>query len=1116
MKIRLLQLILKIMKLSFYGFSLQLILLNVLLAGGAIGQKNQSVKEVFIDLQLNNASIIKAFNTIESKTNYRFNFNKPELDKRIQVNLYTENSSVAEVLMSISKQTGLKFRQVNETINVDKLIGTNDIGLEVFTTEDVEINGKITDENGQGLPGASVVVKGTSKGTTTDIEGNFNLITSDQAILAISFVGYITQEIAIGGRSTIDTQLVLDAEQLDEVVVVGYGSQKKRDLTGAVASIEEEGFTQGVNNSAVQLLNGRVSGVFVSQTSSAPGGNVNVRIRGAGSINSSNNVLIVVDGLPGASTEALSPNDIESIEVLKDASAAAIYGTRAANGVILITTKKGKAGATKISYESYFAHQNVSRQIEVLNATQYMQVLNDLQIAKGLAPKFTDSEMQAAGEGTNWQDEIFRTAWAKNHQLSISGGSNRSKYYVGLNYFDQEGIVKESNYKRYNLRFNNEFTPTDRLTINLNLNLARFSQNSILETNGVNELAGPINTAIQYAPTISSEPVNGFYQNHPTISLENPLAEIYGIDQTLIENRSYSTLKFDYKIFPDLTATVRVGADLRNSRFDSYNSRLTILGSGANGSASIRSDESNHYLAEFFATYNKDISKGHNLKFLVGTTFEEFDARFVTSSSQQFLSDVTSTNLLQSGDSDGSDNVSSGRNINRLNSFIGRLNYTLLDKYLLTFSVRADGTSRFAGGNKYAVFPSAALGWRISDEQFFSKGNIIDDLKLRVGYGQLGNQGINNFETISTYIASGNAVLGSRLIQGVAPARVPNSNLRWEVSEEVNFGIDFGILKGRLNGSFEYFIKDTKDQLLNRPIPSTSGFDNIRVNFGEVRNTGVEFLLESHNFTKDFTWSTTFTISTLKNRVTKLPEFTPEIIGGNIGTFTSNFVILREGETINSFYGYDVVGIFQEGDDIANSAQPTALPGHPIYRDTDQDGLITSDDRIVLGKPLPDFTYGVSNSFGYKNFSLDIFFIGVEGISTLDNNVLESFFPFNSDRNLISEHYLNRWTPENPDAVYPSGVNPSSYGGGRAVNSFTISDASFFRLKTVTLSYNFPVGNHKVLDKASMYVASDNLFTVTPFKGYDPDANNGSGLVKSAYNSYPLSRTIRVGVKIGF
>lgn len=977
------------------------------------------------------------------------------------------------------------------------------------------VTGTVTDEKGNALPGVSVILKGTTTGTVTDGNGKYTLSVPNQsATLVFSFVGYASQELVIGARTVINTSLVVSDKTLNEVVVVGYGSQKKNDLTGSVASIQEKDFAPGVNNSALQLLNGKASGVQISQASSAPGGGVAIRIRGAGSINSSNDALIVVDGLPGATAESLSPGDIESIQILKDASAAAIYGSRAANGVVLITTKKGAKGTSHVNYSAYVGTQSVAKRLDLLTTPQYIQVLNDLSNAQNGKPRFTPDQIAAIGAGTDWQDQIFRTALAQNHQLSFSGGAEKSNYYIGLNYLNQDGVVLNSGLKKYNIRLNYQVNPSDKFKVTLNLNANRSATTNILTTNSGNENAGPINAALQFDPTIPvGLDATGRYPYNPTISLENPLALLNGVNQKYVENRTFGTASADYTPIKGWTTTLRLGGDISNGRTDSYNSTMTQKGLSSGGIGSITASEYNHWITELFSTYTHTYGNIHQLSVLAGATLEEYNNQSVSASSIGFLSDATQTNLLQSGDSDRGDNVSSGRSTNRLNSYLSRVNYTFKDKYLLTASLRADGTSRFSDQNKYAFFPSLALGWRLSEEPFIRQSNLFNDLKLRLSYGQSGNQAINNFETLQTLVAGGKAILGGGLIQGLEPARIANPDLRWETTEEVDLSLDFSILSGRVSGSLEYYNKTTRDQLFNKPLPTTSGFQIIRVNFGKVRNKGIDLALETRNLIHAFKWTTNFTFSTLNNQVVELPDFISQVLTGSVG-FTGNYAITRVGSPIQSFYGYQTNGIYQSKEEIAASPEPTAQPGAPRFVDQNGDGKITPDDRVILGQPLPKLLFGLTNTFTYKGFNLSFLMTAVQGVSSLDNNIVESLYPINFDRNRLAVHYLDRWTPNNPGAKYPSGINPSAYGGARAINDLTVTNASFVRMKNVTLGYTIPT---KRVRSASVYVAADNVFTFTKFLGFDPDANaSGTGVGRASYNSYPLNRTIRFGVNLGF
>jgi len=972
-------------------------------------------------------------------------------------------------------------------------------------------------EDNTSLPGVSVVEKGTSNGTVTDFDGNYSLNVADGAILEFSYVGFMTQDVQIGSQNEIDIVLQTDVASLDEVVVVGYGTQKKRDLTGAISRVSSEDFSPGANRSAADLLKGTASGVAVTQTSSAPGSGQTVRIRGAGSINSSNGVLYVVDGLPGVDPNSLSPGDIESVEILKDASAASIYGTRAANGVVLITTKKGQSGTTQISYSAYTGIQDVPNIVEVLNAQDYARLVNQRLEFDGRPAEFTEEEIAGFGAGTNWQQELFRKAIVQNHQISISGGDERSKYYVGINYFDQEGVVLNSGTKKYNLRTNVQSNPLDRLKLSLGINYTEETIKSILSAGAD---GGLLSAAQRADPTIPAglDPETGRYYNIGSSTSDNPLALANGISNQNVLRRFYTSLTTDYEVVDNLTATLRLGAESNNSRQDAYNSRITMGGLGQGGVASISAGESTHWLVESLLKYENTFNDIHDFSILGGATWERFDSRGFGANSRGFISDVLGTNALESGDGDNGDNVSSDRSANQLNGFLGRMTYAYDGKYLLTASFRLDGSSRFSDENKYAFFPSASLGWRLGEEAFLNSVDWVDELKLRVGYGELGNQGINNFETIQTLVAGGNSVFNDQIAIGVVPARLPNSDLRWETTSELNVGLDYGFVNNRITGAIDYFYRVTSDQLFFKPLPAVVGFGSVRTNIGEVLNTGVDFSLSTKNLTGAFKWNTDITFSYLKNEVTSLPDFTQEIIGGYAGNNVGAFWIVQEGAALRSFYGYVVDGLFQEGDDIENAPTPAPnfQPGMPRFVDQNGDGTINAEDRVIIGSPFPDYTYGMRNTFSYKNFTLSTFINGVEGVDRYQSDIAETLYPQNNFSNPLATYYYNRWTPENTNTNIPSGQNFTLYGGAQAVNTLTVVDASYIRLKNVTLSYNFPLKN-SFLSSLNIFVAGDNLATWTDFLGYDPEANiQGGSLEAKTYNAYPLARVYRLGLDIKF
>ncbi|NMH86898.1 SusC/RagA family TonB-linked outer membrane protein [Flavivirga algicola] len=1093
-----------------------------------LSANNSYSQNTKLTLDMNEVTVNDVIREIESLSKFKFLYNRREIDLNRVVSVKVKKKRISKILKTLFFETSTSFEVFKEQIILKRDIAKElpNVSNEAIILQS-SVSGTVTDAAGVPLPGASILEKGTANGTSTDFDGKYDIEgVKPDGVLVFSYLGYKSQEVLVDNQSIINVVMEEDASSLSEVVVIGYGVQRKSDLTGAITSVKAEDFTQGANYDASQLLNGAASGVNVSQVSSAPGAALKIQVRGAGSINSDNSVLFVVDGLPGVDPQSLSPGDIESIDILKDASSAAIYGTRAANGVVLITTKKGKAGKTSLTYSVYTGFQSVAKDLDVLRAQDYADLVNFR--APGT---YTAEQIAGFGQGTNWQDQIFQNATVQNHQISLSGGSEKGNYYLGLNYFDQGGIVKSSSSKKYNIRLNLQSRPVDKLLLSVNANFTRQTNNDILFSNGANEGAGPINSAIQFDPTLSSGlDENGKYFLNPAIALDNPLALINGIDNQTVFSRFYASLNVDYEVVDNVTATLRLGGESNSARTDLYKNRLTIEGLGNGGSAEVSTNEYTHWLVEALLKYSNTWNDKHNFSILGGITLEEFLTRGLRAEAGGFLTDGTGTNLLQAGNGELNDNVFSSKFKNQLNGFIARATYDYEGKYFLTASFRVDGSSRFAPDNKYAFFPSGAIGWRLSKESFLEDNKVINDLKLRIGYGELGNQGINNFETRQTLVSSGsNSVFGGAVAQGVVAARLPNPDLKWETTKEINVGIDYALVNNRISGSIDYFNRKTSDQLFIKPLPAVVGFSEVRTNIGEVRNTGIDFSLRTYNIDKeDFKWNSNLTLSFLKNEVTELPDFTQEIVGGRIGTFISQYSLVREGEALQSFYGYEIDGIFQTGDDIAGSATPTFSPGMPRFVDQDGDGDVDGDDRVVLGDPFPDFTFGFNNSFKYKNFSLEIFLQGVQGIETLDANVTEALYPTNDFRNSISKYYTERWTASNPSNTFPSGENPSLYGGARAINSLTIVDASFIRLKNITLGYNVPVKDTWGISSLGLFIAADNLFTITDFDGYDPDAssegldpNEGSGggtfaVARASFNSYPLARTIRLGFDIKF
>ncbi|GAB3931693.1 SusC/RagA family TonB-linked outer membrane protein [Larkinella terrae] len=993
------------------------------------------------------------------------------------------------------------------------------------------IRGKVTSEDERsGIPGINVLIKNTTQGTVTDSDGNYQLQAGSEAVLVFSGVGFLRQEVPVNSKTQLNIKLLVDTRQLNEVVVVGYGTQKKSDLTGAVSSLDAKEFNKGVQTSVDQLIAGRAAGVQVTQASAEPGGGVTIRIRGANSINANNEPLYVIDGLPidnspvvpnspvitdGAvrnPLNALNPADIESIEILKDASATAIYGSRGANGVILVTTKKGSKGKLKVNYNGSTSFQEVTKTIPMLNAQQYIGLLNDLKKDQGLAPEFTSEQIAAIGDGTNWQKEIYRSGYTRNHQLAFSGGQDKFNYYASVNFYDQKGVIISSGIKKYIGRANLIYND-DKFKFGLNLNTSLVKDDFVPNGVSINESAGVVNTAIFQDPTLPIRDANGNYAQTLIVNLENPVALANEVTDVAQTNRTFGNLFAEYFILPELSVKINAGTDRQSARRDSYISRQTRRGQATNGIADVQVSNASNYLVELTARYSKTFNENHKLEVLGGYTYQEFQNDYVGAGSQNFSSDALSVNNLAAGARSTFD-VGSGRNQNQLQSYLGRVNYNLLDKYLLTASFRADGSSRFGQNNKFGFFPSVALGWRVKEENFLKSVAVLSDLKLRGSYGLTGNQDIGSYKSLVLLGPQGNAIFDGVSYVGVSTTQLPNPDLKWETTAQLDLGLDFGLFGNRLTGSIDYFHKNTQDLLLQLPIPRTSGFSTTFKNVGGMKNQGLEITLNTVNIQKPLTWRSSVNFSLIRNEVTDLAGL-PYILQGEAG-FSKDFSIIQKGQPLNSFFGYVIDGVYQLGDNIKSSPQPLANPGEYRYRDVNGDGQITTADRTILGSPFPNYTFGINNDFAYGPLTLSFFLQGVQGSSVFNLNRTESENPISFRRNRLAESYTDRWTPTNPTNANSSGIAPKvAYATN--INSRAVEDASFIRLKNIQLAYNVPLEKLKFIRSAQVYVTGQNLFTITNYTGSDPEVSAfGTSNVRADYNAYPLTRTYTVGLNLTF
>ncbi|MEJ1239170.1 TonB-dependent receptor [Chryseolinea sp. T2] len=993
------------------------------------------------------------------------------------------------------------------------------------------VTGTVQDDTGAPLPGAAVFIRSSNISTITDAEGRFSLSAEHKLpfTLAVSFVGHRSYELEIYEIPDEPVAVtLLSGDLLDEVVVIGYGVQRKREVTGAIASVSGKDFNKGLVQAADQLFAGRVTGVQITQSSNQPGGGSTIRIRGANSINASNEPLYVIDGLPinnqsvtpGAATvndpaprnplNSLNPNDIESVEVLKDASATAIYGSRGANGVIIITTKKGGADRLNVDYSVSTGVSQVASEVKVLNADQYMAFLNDIRADQNQAPEFTEEQI-ANSASTDWQKEVFRTAGFQNHQLTLSGGRDNLSFYSGFNYVDQDGNVLNSGIKKYIARINVAYQG-EKFNMGVNLNSSLVKDQFAPSGVSINESAGVIYSSLYQDPTLPVYNADGTYGITRIVNLENPYALTQEVNDNASTLRIFGNVFGEYHFTPEFSAKLNLGTDLQQSRRDAYVSRLLKRGEGTRGIADVRSNEGGNNLIELTARYNKTIGE-HQFEILGGYTYQEFEYRTLTAGAQNFPLDALQTDNLAAG-AQNTFTLATNHTRNQLQSYLGRVNYNYRERYLLTASIRADGSSRFGANNKFGYFPSAAIGWRLSEESFLLPVKVLSELKLRLSYGQTGSQEIGDYNSQILFGPQGTAVLGGASQVGISAIQLPNPDLKWETTSQFNAGIDFGFFDGRLTGAIDYFVKNTDDLLLNLPIPRTTGFSTKLTNIGSMKNSGFELSLTSQNVVnKNFEWSTTFNISTVKNEVTGIGDL-PFILGGSAG-FISDFTIIRKGDPLNSYYGYVVDGVFQLDDDIASSAQPLARPGEYKYKDVNNDGRINADDRTILGSPFPNYTFGFNNDFKYGPFTLAIFFQGVQGGTIFNMNRTESENPISFRRNRLEIAYTDRWTPENPTNANSSSV-PVAVSYASNVNSRAVEDASYIRLRSVQLGFHVPIPERWKVRSAQLFVTGQNLFTITDYTGYDPEVSAfGTSNVRADFNAYPLTRTFSIGATIG-
>ncbi|MFK7905394.1 MAG: SusC/RagA family TonB-linked outer membrane protein, partial [Chitinophagales bacterium] len=983
-------------------------------------------------------------------------------------------------------------------------------------------------DNNEALIGVNIILKDKGNGTVTDYDGSFVIEVEEGSTLVFSYLGYLAKEVKVGQADLGSIYLAPNSSQLDEVVVVGYGTQKRSDLTGALSSIGEKELKQLPSTGLDQALQGRAAGVYVTQNSGAPGGAVSIRIRGIGSTLSAE-PLYVIDGIPvvndnegtssnfseldggGQNSNALNtinPNDIESIEILKDASATAIYGARAANGVVLITTKRGEAGTSSLSLETYYGVQQLASKIPVMNLQQYADYYGD--IGWETIDEFERPEL--LGEGTDWQDAVFREAAMRNFQLTASGGTEQTRYALSGSYHEKEGIVVGSDFSRISGKINIDHSFSDKVRMGNSFLLSRTTENITFNDNS----NGVVYTALLMVPNAPVTNADGSFagpQEEITLSFDNPVARALETSDVNTKTRVLANFYVEADLFPFLKYRTEFGTDIvysnHNTFFPSFE-RGNFF-----GKSGVRRSLGNNlfWINKHLLTFNKTFAEKHSLTALMG--FEAQSGKYEWLFASR---DNLPTNDLQQltlGDA-GQQQNDGGAGHWALMSYFGRLNYGFADRYLLTATLRVDGSSRFGPNNRYGTFPSAAVAWRASNEPFLKDIEALDNLKLRVGVGEVGNQEIG-FYSYSSNLRSVNVAIGDQLITGFAPDNIANPDVRWESSFQSNIGIDLGLFNNRIEFIADYYVKKADGMLLPALLPTTAGSLNPPfVNIGEIENRGIELALNTANITGKFSWRSSINFTKNKNEVISLGST------GNLVGLIQRIPVTRtvEGMPISQFYGYQTDGIFQTQVEVEDSPfqQEGTRAGDIKFRDLNNDGVINDEDQTFLGSPHPDFTLNITNSFKYKGFDLNVFFQGVFGNEIL--NLLRRDIEGMAGLSNQALTVVDRFTNLTPSTTVPRATSPDPNSNRRISDRF-VEDGSFVRLKNITVGYNVPTAIAKIIKMETLrfYASAQNLKTWTNYKGYDPEIGsyNQNPLINGVENGrYPTSKSFTFGLRASF
>lgn len=1068
-----------------------------------------------VSIRMNNVKLDKILNEIENQTDYLFIYNN-QVDINKITSVKVKNEAVAQVLDKILSGTGINYE-----LEGTHIILTTEAIKDLHAQQQAKtVTGTVTDVSGEPIIGANIRIKGTTTGTITDIDGNFSIEAEPQSVIEVSYIGYLTQETVINNQKSIRFLLKEDTKTLDKVVVIGYGVQKKADLTGSVANINTEKLNTQSNANIGQALQGKIAGVDIVSQGGAPGSGTRIMVRGIGTLNNAS-PLYIVDGMYMNSIDHINPNDIASIDVLKDASSAAIYGSRAANGVIIVTTKEGSntEGKPIIDLSVNLGISTASKFLDMLDAKGWAEVTTIARQAIG-KPALDMATDLANKPDNDWQDIMFRPALMQNYNLSVKGGGKYSTYYTGLGYFNQDGIVKGTNYQRYNIQSKNDYK---RGIFSAGTNLIiSFSHDKPLHQ----ELrGGMIGTILQSVPTLEKydDTREGGYGGTygDVVNIPHPLAII---DDNIMDRynenvKIFANLYAQIELFKGLKYKLNLTPDFSFERYKNYLNKYDFgLATNSITQLTERQRRRRNILVENLLTFDRTFGE-HKISALAGYTYQDSRFRHIQAYGEglpQGLEEIDAATTNRSNEGN------SWRSV--LTSILGRVFYSYQNKYLFTATIRRDGSSKFGKNNRYGYFPSFSLGWNVTEEKFMENVHWLDQLKLRGGYGVLGNQEIDNYQYSSTITTGINYPDGNGgLLQGAFPKNFANPDIKWEETAMTNVGIDFMAFNNRLSLTADYYVKNTKDILLTVPIPISSGGANDPIrNAGKIRNNGFEFNLgwmDQPN--PDISYGINLIGSFNKNKVIAMGSESGSIKGGstNQNITTSE---TKAGYPIGGYWLISTAGYFNSQEEVdayakdGKKIQPAAEPGDIKFVDANNDGVINDDDRVFQGSPFPDFTFALNGNMRYKNFDLSIGLQGVLG-NKIYNATRQTLEDVTKGSNFLAS-CLDYWTPENKNASHPRLTWDDPNRNTRAESDRYLENGSYLRIRSVQLGYTFPQTWFKgAIQHARVYINAENLFTITSYSGYSPDVNADNANYRGFDNFiYPTNRTFMLGLNVTF